>query len=89
LDVTASRSADRGRFIGGQAHPIKHLEQAALAVGVKAGAVGVFDSQNKLAAVLVSKDAVKQGLVNRANVWVASWGRGNAGFYRHRLWILP
>ena len=75
LAVRAVGAADVGAFIPGEAEPVEGVEDLLLGGGDEAGAVGVLDAQDELAAALAGVDEVEQADVGGSNVGVAG-GRG-------------
>ena len=75
LAVRAEGAADVGAFVPLQAEPAESVEDHLLGGGDEAGAVGVLDAQDELAAALAGVEEVEQANVGRADVRVAG-GRG-------------
>ena len=71
LAVGAVGAADVGAFVPGEAEPAEGVEDLLLGGGDEAGAVGVFDAQDELAAALAGVDVVDQADVGGADVRVA------------------
>jgi len=75
LAVGAVGAADVGAFGPGEADPLEGVEDHLLGAGLEAGAVGVFDAQDELAAALGGVEVVQQADVGGADVGIAG-GRG-------------
>ena len=75
LAVGAVGAADVGAFVPGEADPLEGVEDHLLGGGDEAGAVGVLDAQDELAAALAGEEVVEQADVGGADVGVAG-GRG-------------
>ncbi len=78
LAIGAARAADVGAFIPTEAEPAQGIEDHLLAGVDEAGAVGVLDAQDELAAALGGEDVVEQADVGGADVRVAGGGRSDA-----------
>jgi len=76
LPVGAEGATDVGAFVPLQAKPAQGVEDHLLGAGDEAGAVGVLDAQNELAAALADVEEVEQADVGRADVRIAG-GRGS------------
>jgi hypothetical protein len=76
LTIGAVGAADVGAFVPGEAEPVERVEDLLLGGGDEAGAVGVFDAEDELAATLAGVDEVEQADVGGADVGVAG-GRGS------------
>ena len=71
LAIGAVRTTHVGAFVPVQTEPAQRLENVLLGFCGTAGLVGVFDTQDKLAAVLTGKAQVEQGHVGGTNVRVS------------------
>jgi hypothetical protein len=78
LAVGAVGAADVGAFVPGEAEPAEGVEDHLLGGGDEAGAVGVFDAEDELAAALAGVDVVEQADVGGAYVGVAGGGGSDA-----------
>ena len=78
LAVWTVWAADVGALVPGEAEPVEGVEDLLLGRGDEAGAVGVLDAQDELAAALAGVDVVEQADVGGAYVGVAGGGRGDA-----------
>ena len=90
LAVGAVGAADVGAFVPGEAEPAEGVEDHLLGGGDEAGAVGVFDAEDELAAALARVDVVDQADVGGADVGVAGGAGSDAdadggfGINRHK-----
>ena len=75
LAVGAVGASDVGAFVPGEADPLEGVEDHLLGGGDEAGAVGVFDAEDELAAALAGEEVVEEADVGGADVGVAG-GRG-------------
>ena len=75
LAVGAEGASDVGAFVPGEADPLEGVEDHLLGGGDEAGAVGVLDAEDELAAALAGEEVVEQADVGGADVGVAG-GRG-------------
>ncbi|CCH71629.1 hypothetical protein BN11_100019 [Nostocoides australiense Ben110] len=82
LPVGPDRSADVGAFVPGQPQPVQGVEDLLLAVVAEAGAVGVLDPQDELAALLAREGEVEQGHIGGADVRVPRGRGGDAQPHR-------
>ncbi len=71
LAVGAVGTSDVGAFVPGEAKPAEGVEDHLLGGGDEAGAVGVLDAEDELAAALTGVDVVEQADVGGADVGVA------------------
>ena len=78
LAIRAVGAADVGAFVPVEAEPAQGVEDHLLGGGDEAGAVGVLDAEDELAAALAGVDEVEQADVGGANVRVAGGRRGDA-----------
>ena len=78
LAIRAKRAADVGTLVPGEAEPAEGVEYLLLGGSDEAGAVGVFNAEDKLAATLAGVDVVDQADVGCADVWVAGGAGGDA-----------
>jgi hypothetical protein len=76
LAIGAEGATDIGAFVPMEADPLEGVEDHLLAGGDEAGAVGVLDAENELAAALLGEDVIEQADVGGADVGVAG-GRGS------------
>ncbi len=86
LAVWAVGAAAVRTLIPGEAEPVEGVEDHLLGGGDEAGAVGVLDAEDELAAALAGEDVVEQADVCGSDVGVAG-GRGgdaDAGFVAGR-----
>ena len=86
LAVGAVGAADVGAFVPGEAEPAEGVEDLLLGGGDEAGAVGVFDAEDELAAALAGVDVVDEADVGGADVGVAGGGGSDADADRGLLW---
>src|SRR5664279_1927108 len=77
LPVGAEGATDVGAFVPLQAEPAEGVEDHLLGCGDEAGAVGVLDAQDELAATLAGVEEVEQANVCRADMRVAGGGGCN------------
>ena len=78
LAVGAVGAAYVGAFVPGEADPFEGVEDHLLGGGDEAGAVGVLDAEDELAAALGGVEEVEEADVGGADVGVAGWRGGDA-----------
>ena len=78
LAVWAVGTAYVRAFVPGEAEPAERVEDHLLGGGDEAGAVGVLDAQDELAAALAGVEEVEQADVGGADVGVAGGRRSDA-----------
>ena len=74
LAIGAEGAADVGAFVPGEADPAESVEDHLLGGGDEAGAVGVFDAEDELAASLAGEEEVEEADVRCADVGIAGGG---------------
>ena len=77
LSVGAVGAAYVGAFVPGETEPVEGVEDHLLGGGDEAGAVGVLDAEDELAAALAGVDVVDEADVGGAYVRVAGGRRGD------------
>ncbi len=85
LTVRTVGTADVRTFIPLQPKPAQRVENLLLGGSAGAHLVGIFDTQDKLAAVLAGKALIEQRNVGGADVRITGRGRRNAGTNSHGL----
>ena len=81
LAIGAKRAADIRALVPREAEPAQGVEDLLLGGGDETGAVGVLDSEHKLAATLAGVDVVNQADVGGADVRVAGGAGSDADAY--------
>ena len=81
LAIGAVGAAEVGAFIPGEAEPAKRVEDLLLGASDEAGAVRIFDAQDKFSAPLARIDVVDQANVGGTDVGVARGTGSNADAY--------
>src|SRR6185312_12136953 len=75
LPIRTIWPADVGAFVPRKSEPLEGVEDHLLGCGDEAGAVGIFDAEDELAAALGGEEEVQQADIGCADVRVAG-GRG-------------
>lgn len=73
---------EHGRFIAAQAEPVQPVEDRGDRFLGRAGAIGILDPQQELAAMMAGEQPVEQGGAGTADMEEACWRGGETGHHR-------
>ncbi len=78
LKVRPVVAADLGPLVPAEPQPAESIEEVGQRVGDVAGAVGILDAQDKLAAGVAGEDVVEQGDISSTDVGIPGGAGGHA-----------